>query len=81
MRNILLIGISLVLLTAGTALAGKGGNKPPEVNYEAMINAETQARIDADADLQNKINDNVLGISDNAANIQANTNAINAISK
>jgi len=63
MKHIIVMGISLVLLTAGTALAVKpdnpgGGDK---FDAEAAIQAETDARTTADADLQNQINDNVLG--------------------
>lgn len=79
MRKILLIVVSLVLLTAGTASAVKpenpGGDK---FDAEAAIQAETDARIAADGDLQNQIYHNVLDISDNAAKIQANTEAINS---
>ena len=59
MRKVLVIGVSLVLLTAGSALAAKpdnpGGDK---FDAEAAIQAETDARIDADADLQSQI-DNI----------------------
>jgi hypothetical protein len=56
MRNILLIGISFVLLTAGTALATKGYNSGGgKFDAEAAIQAEKNARIAADADLQNQI--------------------------
>ncbi len=41
MRNIIIIGISLVLLTAGTALAGKPQPEPPpEAVCSSMINAK-----------------------------------------
>ena len=41
MRNIIIIGISLVLLTAGTALAGKPQPEPPpEAACSSMINAK-----------------------------------------
>jgi hypothetical protein len=76
MRKILALCIALVLLTAGTALAVKPDHPG---SGKGDLETETQARIDADADLQNQINDNVLDISDNAADIQANTNAINAL--
>jgi len=55
-RNIILIGVSLILLTAGTALAVKpenpGGGKD---DLEAALQDEIDARIDADAALQIKI--------------------------
>ncbi|MES0446914.1 MAG: hypothetical protein ABUJ92_10245 [Desulfobacterales bacterium] len=41
MRNIIIIGISLVLLTAGTALAGKPQPEPPpEAVCSSRINAK-----------------------------------------
>ena len=41
MRNIIIIGISLVLLTAGTALADKPQPEPaPEAVCSSMINAK-----------------------------------------
>ncbi len=41
MRNIIIIGISLVLLTAGTALAGKPQPEPtPEAVCSSIINAK-----------------------------------------
>ena len=41
MRNIIIIGISLVLLTAGTALAGNPQPEPPpEAVCSSMINAK-----------------------------------------
>jgi hypothetical protein len=54
MKKILVIGVCLILVTAVTALAGKPV-KPPPVDYEALIDAETDARIAADADLQTQI--------------------------
>lgn len=55
MRNILVIGVCLVLLTAGPALATKGGNKPPPVDLEAELQEETEVGIAADANLLNQI--------------------------
>jgi len=77
----LIMGIICLLVasTAGTALAVKPDNPGGKVDLEAALQAETDARIAADTDLQNQIDENRLDIVDNAAQIQANTDAINAL--
>ena len=70
-KRLIVIGFSLVLLTSGTALAVKP-EKPPKVDLEAMIETETQERIDADNGLTTAIDDNAQYIISNNIDINHN---------
>jgi len=63
MKNIFVITISLILLTAGTVLAVKPEDPGGKVDLEAALEAETQARIDGDTALQEQVD----GINANIA--------------
>ena len=55
MKKLIVVLIALLVLPSIT-LAAKGGSKPPDVNYEALIAEEAAAREAADITLQNNIN-------------------------
>jgi hypothetical protein len=54
MKRLIVVLIALLVLTSIT-LAAKGGNKPPDVDVEALIAEEAAAREAADIALQNNI--------------------------